>query len=81
MADEGQDIGEGGDGLGMLGGLAGAEGTRPAQMVGNQDEPAERPSRTGVVRAMAAADHWRRVSTPKWVRTSWKVTSTCQHCR
>lgn len=28
----------------------------------------KRPSRTGVVRAMAAADHWRWVSTPRWVR-------------
>lgn len=41
VADAGQDIGEGGDGLGMPGGLAGAEGTRPAQAVGDQDEPTE----------------------------------------
>lgn len=41
VADGGQDIGEGGGGLGMPGGLAGAEGTRPAQMVGDQEEPAE----------------------------------------
>ena len=59
VADAGQDIGEGGDGLGIPGGPAGTEGTRPVQAVGDQDEPAERPSRTGVVRAMAAADHWR----------------------
>ena len=32
------------------------------------------PSRAGVVRAMARSDHWRCVSTPRWVRTSWKVT-------
>ena len=30
------------------------------------------PSRAGVVRAMARSDHWRCVSTPRWVRTSWK---------
>ena len=30
---------------------------------------------------MTDADHWRWVSTPRWVRTSWKVTSTCQRCR
>ena len=30
----------------------------------------KRPSRTGVVRAMARSDHWRWVSTPRWVRTS-----------
>ena len=36
------------------------------------------PSRAGVVRAMARSDHWRCVSTPRWVRTSWKVTSSCQ---
>ena len=28
------------------------------------------PSRTGVVRVMARSDHWRWVSTPRWVRTS-----------
>ena len=38
----------------------------------------KRPSRTGVVRAMARSDHWRWVYTPRWVRTSWKVTSSCQ---
>ncbi len=27
---------------------------------------------------MALSDHWRCVSTPRWVRTSEKVTSTCQ---
>ena len=32
----------------------------------------------GVVRAMARSDHWRWVSTPRWVRASWKVTSSCQ---
>ena len=36
------------------------------------------PSRAGVVRVMARSDHWRCVSTPRWVRTSWKVTSSCQ---
>ncbi len=36
------------------------------------------PSRTGVVRAMARSDHWRWVSRPRWVRTSRKVTSSCQ---
>ena len=30
-----------------------------------------------MVRAMARSDHWRWVSTPRWVRTSWKVTSSC----
>ena len=35
-------------------------------------------SRQGVVRAMARSDHWRWVSTPRWSRTSRKVTSTCQ---
>ena len=38
----------------------------------------KRPRRTGVVRAMARSDHWRWVSTPRWVLTSWKVTSSCQ---
>ena len=56
VADIRQDVGEGGDGLGIPGGLAGAEGTLPAQALGDQDEPAERPSRAGVVRAMACAD-------------------------
>ncbi len=81
VADAGQDIGEGGHGLGIPGGSAGTQATLPPQAVGDQDEPAERPSRAGVVRAMAAADHWRWVSTPRWARTSWKVTSTCQRCR
>ena len=36
------------------------------------------PSKQGVVRAMARSDHWRWVSTPRWSRTSRKVTSTCQ---
>ena len=36
------------------------------------------PSRQGVVRAIAWSDHWRWVSTPRWSRTSRKVTSTCQ---
>src|SRR4051795_3165776 len=36
------------------------------------------PSRQGVVRATARSDHWRWVSTPRWSRTSRKVTSTCQ---
>ena len=31
-----------------------------------------------MVRRMARSDHWRWVSTPRWARTSWKVTSTCQ---
>ena len=35
----------------------------------------------GGVRAMAAADHGRRVSTPRWVCTSWNAASTCQCCR
>ena len=30
----------------------------------------KRPSRVGVVRAMARSDHWRWVSTPRWVLTS-----------
>src|SRR4029453_9425127 len=34
------------------------------------------PNRTGVVRAMARADHWRGVSSPRWVRASSHVTST-----
>ena len=29
-----------------------------------------RAKRQGVVRAMALSDHWRCVSTPRWVRTS-----------
>ena len=41
----------------------------------------KRPSKTGVVRAMAGADHWRRVSAPNWVRTAWNAASTCQRCR
>ena len=41
VADAGQDVGEGGDGLGIPGGLAGTEGMLPAQVVGDQDEPAE----------------------------------------
>src|SRR3954464_4644467 len=36
------------------------------------------PSKQGVVRAIALSDHWRWVSTPRWSRTSRKVTSTCQ---
>ena len=32
----------------------------------------------GVVRAMARPDHRRWVSMPRWVRTSWKVASSCQ---
>ena len=35
-------------------------------------------SRQGVVRAMARFDHWRCVSTPRWVRVSWKANSSCQ---
>jgi hypothetical protein len=37
-----------------------------------------RASRQGVVRAMALSDHCRCVSTPRWARASWKVTSTVQ---
>ena len=35
-------------------------------------------SRVGVVRAMARSDHCRWVSTPRWARVSWNVTSSCQ---
>src|SRR5215212_8431623 len=38
------------------------------------------PSRQGVVRAIALSDHCRWLSTPRWSRTSRKVTSTCQRC-
>src|SRR3954470_4406178 len=38
------------------------------------------PSRQGVVRAIAWSDHCRWLSTPRWSRTSRKVTSTCQRC-
>ncbi len=38
----------------------------------------KRPSRQGVVRAIARSDHWRWLSTPRCRRTSVKVTSTCQ---
>ena len=41
----------------------------------------KRPSKTGVVRAMAGADHWRWVFAPRWARTAWKITSTCQRRR
>src|SRR3982750_3487374 len=37
-----------------------------------------RPRRTGVVRSMALSDHCRWVSTPRWRRTSAKVTSIDQ---
>ncbi len=37
-----------------------------------------RPKSAGVVRRVARSDHWRLVSTPRWARASWKVTSTCQ---
>ncbi len=37
--------------------------------------------RVGVVRAMVASDHWHWVSMPRWMRASWKVTSTSQRCR
>ena len=36
-----------------------------------------RPSRVGVVRAIALSDHWRCVSTPRCARVSAKVTSIC----
>src|ERR687895_1887677 len=36
------------------------------------------PKSTGVVRPMAKSDHCRWVSTPRWVRASWKVISSCQ---
>src|SRR3954468_11521337 len=34
-----------------------------------------KPSRAGVVRAMALSDHWRCVSTPRGLRTAAKVTT------
>src|SRR3954452_24845427 len=37
-----------------------------------------KPSRAGVVRAIALSDHWRCVSTPRCLRTSAKVTSVAQ---
>lgn len=37
-----------------------------------------RASRQGAVRAIAMSDRCRCVSTPRWARTSWKVTSTLQ---
>src|SRR5208337_3189805 len=37
-----------------------------------------RPSRAGVVRAMARSDHWRWVSTPRCSRVSSKVVSMDQ---
>src|ERR1700687_2075410 len=37
-----------------------------------------RPSRAGVVRAMARSDHWRWVSTPRCSRVSWNVVSMDQ---
>src|SRR3954452_16218805 len=36
------------------------------------------PSRQVVVRTIALSDPWRWVSTPRWLRTSRKVTSSCQ---
>src|SRR5438552_14940124 len=37
-----------------------------------------RPNKAGVVRSIACSFHCRWVSTPRWVRTCWKVVSNCQ---
>ena len=54
------------------------------QAVGGQGVQQKSPSSAGAAREMARPDHWRWVSTPRWVRTSWKVASGCQrntnHC-
>src|SRR3954447_10406845 len=42
----------------------------------SRDTRENSPSRQGVARAIARSDHWRWVSTPRWSRTSRKVTST-----
>ncbi len=39
----------------------------------------KRPSRTVVVRPIARSDHWRWVSKPSWVRTSWTSLPRARH--
>ena len=41
----------------------------------------EQPSRAGVVRMMAGADHWHRVCPPRWMCTAWNAVSTCHRRR
>ena len=61
------------------GGGALGDGMMFLQGVGGQGGPGgEAQQDRRVVRAMARSDHWRWVSMPRWVRTSWKVTSSCQ---
>ena len=58
----------------------------PLEIDGQLCHPGEQAQQNGcVILAIALSDRWCWVSTPKWVRTSWKVTSTCQqrtnHCK
>ena len=41
----------------------------------------ELPSRAGVVRVVAGADHWHRVCPPRWICTTWNAASTCHRRR
>ena len=61
-----------GDGLSYQAALRGVMGRRFCNAWAARVVQEKSPSRAGVVRAMARSDHWRCVSTPRWVRTSWK---------
>src|SRR5215217_3917006 len=73
-------VGEGGMPLMVPGRLA-PKGTRRLShpLMCEQWISENSPSKAGVVRSIAKSDHWRCVSNPRCLRTSWKVTSNCQH--
>ena len=66
----GERIGEGGVRLAIPGGGRDCLAGLRAETGGEQRHDREQRERQGVVRAIAWSDHWRRVSTPRWSRTS-----------
>ncbi len=74
----GQGIGEGRAWFGYHAAPAIRRRWRAGSCAANSVTIENRASRQCVVRAMALSDHCRCVSTPRWARASWKVTSTVQ---
>ena len=77
-ADQGQRIAERGLAFGVPSACAYRDTVVSLKPMGDEDHEGESPMSTGVVRAMAWSDHCRWVSTPRWARTSSKVTFTGQ---
>ncbi|HEY1348276.1 MAG TPA: hypothetical protein VGF67_01465 [Ktedonobacteraceae bacterium] len=74
-----QRLGKGRQGFGRPGRLANRKRLALQQLLSkDRDEGKQARASAGVVRRIARSDQWRCVSTPRWARTSGKVTSTVQ---